>query len=101
MAIANFAKLQLADPSFFGYLVAIGQSLTRFLIHGLPEILAFITAGLAGGIISVAVIRHHLFTKKAHTIILDSSILILVSVIILVIATLLEVFVTPTFMSLF
>jgi uncharacterized membrane protein SpoIIM required for sporulation len=59
--------------------------------------LAFFTAGLAGGIISVAVIRHHILTKKAHNIILDSWLLILLSVGLLFFAALVEVYVTPLF----
>lgn len=96
VAIASFVKLQSA-----GWMTSIGYGILRFSIHGIPEILAFITAGFAGGIISVAVIRHHIFTKKSHTIILDSSLLIAISLLLLFLAALLEVFVTPAFVSLF
>ncbi len=96
VAIASFVKMQSGSV-----VVSLGHGMLRFLIHGIPEILAFITAGLAGGIISVAVIRHHLFTKKSHKIILDSTILIIISIIILIFAALLEVFVTPAVVSLF
>ncbi|MEM3373824.1 MAG: stage II sporulation protein M [Candidatus Woesearchaeota archaeon] len=79
------------------YLSAISYGLLRYSIHGIPEILAYVIAGLAGGIISTAVIRHDFGTKKYVNIIMDSSILILGSLILLVIAAWLEVYVTPIF----
>ena len=93
IAMANFIKIKLAMGGF--YFVAILQGFLRFLVHGLPEMLAFIVAGFAGGIISVAVIKHHIFSKKSHTILKDSTILILIAVGLLLIAALIEVFVTP------
>jgi len=54
------------------FLGAFGISFLRYAIHGIPEILAYFTAGLAGGIISVAVIRHDFLTKKFKNIVIDS-----------------------------
>jgi len=71
--------------------------LFRYSIHGIPEILAYFIAGLAGGIISKAAIRHDFGTKKFANIVLDSAILLLASIIIIVIAAYLEVYVTPAF----
>ena len=61
------------------------------------EILAYFVAGLAGGIISSAVIRHDFGTKKYEKIILDSAVLLLISVVMIVVAAFLEVYVTPMF----
>jgi uncharacterized membrane protein SpoIIM required for sporulation len=77
------------------YLYAITYGLLRYSIHGIPEILAYFVAGLAGGIISSAAIRHDFGTKKYVNIIMDSSILLLFSLGILVVAAWLEVYVTP------
>ena len=57
--------------------------------------MAYFTAGLAGGIISVAVMRHDFGTKKFENILLDSSSLIIVSLSLLIAAALLEVYITP------
>lgn len=81
------------------YLSVLTQGLFKYSIHGIPEILAYFIAGLAGGIISTAVIRHDFGTKKYINIIMDSSVLILSSLIIIVIAAWLEVYVTPLIFS--
>jgi uncharacterized membrane protein SpoIIM required for sporulation len=77
------------------YFQAISLGVLKYAIHGFPEILAYFIGGLAGGIISVAVIRHDFGTKKFEHILLDSTDLIILSVVFLVVAGLIEVFVTP------
>ena len=69
--------------------------LARYMIHGIPEILAYFGGALAGGIISIAVIKHDVRTEKFWIILQDSLNLIIFSVVILFIAALIEVFVTP------
>ena len=65
------------------------------MIHGIPEIAAYFVAGLAGGIISVAVIRHDFGTKRFKHILFDSLDLIVISIFILLVAAAIEVFITP------
>lgn len=77
------------------YLGVLSFGLFRYAIHGIPEILSYFVAGLAGGIISSAVIRHDFGTKKFEKIILDSSVLLLSSLILVIVAAILEVYVTP------
>ncbi len=69
--------------------------LFKFTIHGVPEILAYFVAGMAGGIISVAVIKHDFSTRKFEHVVLDSADLILISIGLIVLAALLEVYITP------
>lgn len=69
--------------------------LARYMIHGVPEILAYFIGALAGGIISVAVINHDIKTEKFWTILQDSLNLIILAVVVLFLAALVEVFVTP------
>lgn len=102
VAIGNFIRTELSRVSssvglskFSSYFSVISIGLLKYSIHGIPEILAYLVAGLAGGIISVAVIRHDFRTKRFENIVLDSSSLIILSILLLVIAGLLEVFVTP------
>ena len=80
-----------------GYFHIYSLSLLRYFLHGIPEILAYFVGGLAGGIISVAVIKHEFGTKVFKRILLDSSNLVLLAVMVLVIAATLEVYVTPLF----
>jgi len=77
------------------YFQIVSLALLRYLIHGIPEIIAYFVGGLAGGIISVAIIKEKFGTKRFEKIILDSSDLILLAVLCLILAALLEVYVTP------
>jgi len=102
VAIGNFIRSGLTKidmafgfNSLANYFHVISIGLFRYAIHGIPEILAYFIAGLAGGIISIAVIRHDFGTRKFEKIILDSSDLLLLSLGFLFLAALLEVFVTP------
>lgn len=78
----------------FSYFQAISLGLLRYSIHGIPEILAYFVAGLAGSIISYASIKYNFKTKKYSKVIYDASILVALSIAILFLAALLEVFVT-------
>ncbi len=81
--------------SIDSYLISIPFALLRYSIHGIPEMVAYFTAGLAGSIISIAIIRHDFGTEKFKRVLIDSIDLILLSFIILFISALLEIFVTP------
>ena len=69
------------------------------MTHGFFEILAYFIGGLAGGIISVAVINHNVDSDKFVHILKDSIDLFLLAIIMLVFAALIEVFITPVFFS--
>jgi uncharacterized membrane protein SpoIIM required for sporulation len=85
-AIGIFTKSELSH---------LPLGLARYMIHGLPEIAAYFTVALAGGIVSSAVIKHELGTEKFWEVLQDSLNLIIISIIVLFIAALMEVFVTP------
>ena len=76
---------------------ALPLALLRFAIHGLPEIAAYFVVALAGGIISIAVIKREVGTDKFWRVLQDSLNLIIVAVILLLASAFLEVFVTPLF----
>ncbi len=69
--------------------------ISRYMLHGLPEIASYFIVALAGGLISVAVIKHEAGTEKFWSVLHDSLNLIIIAVAVLFIAALLEVFVTP------
>ncbi|MEK6848837.1 MAG: stage II sporulation protein M [Nanoarchaeota archaeon] len=85
-AIGIFTKMELS---------ALPLGLARYMIHGLPEIAAYFVAALAGGIISVAVVNHDTQSERFWNIIKDSLNLLGVAMIILIIAGIIEVYVTP------
>ena len=70
-------------------------ALGRYFIHGIPEVAAYFMVALAGGIISVAVIKHEAGTEKFWEVLQDSLNIIVAAVITLVIAAVIEVFITP------
>lgn len=78
----------------FSYFQAISLGILRYSIHGIPEILAYFVAGLAGSIISYASIKYGFKTKKYSKVVYDASILLVISIVILFLAAILEVFVT-------
>lgn len=101
-AMGNFIRKNLAyyaNVVGFGkvanYFHIFSMGFLRYTLHGIPEILAYFIGGLAGGIISVAVINQDIFTEKREKIIFDSSELILIALLILFIAALIEVYITP------
>ncbi|MFH0863269.1 MAG: stage II sporulation protein M [Candidatus Altiarchaeota archaeon] len=82
------------NPTLIHYFNVIPLGLV-YLVHGVPEVAGYFLGSLAGGIISVAVVCHHYRSKEFWHIVADSVDLILLSLIILVIAALTEVYVTP------
>ena len=76
-------------------LVNLPIGIARYMIHGVPEIGAYFVGALAGGIISVAVIKHDVHSEKFWVILQDSLNLVIVSVVLLFVAALIEVFITP------
>lgn len=81
------------------YFHAISLSSLRYLIHGIPEIGSYFVGGLAGGLISVAVIRHELFDQKFNKVLIDAMHLVLLSVGILLVSAVVEVFVSPLILA--
>ncbi|MBU0929972.1 MAG: stage II sporulation protein M [Nanoarchaeota archaeon] len=101
-AIGNIIRTNLAIYakdfgllSIWTYFSIFSVGILRYLIHGIPEILGYFVGGLAGGIISVAMINHDLDTIKFKKVLIDSIYLIVLAVFILLIAALMEVFLTP------
>ncbi len=98
-AMGNFFKLELAKGAsllgFAGvanYFTAVSFSFLRYMTHGIFEMVAYFVAGLAGGIISIAMIRHNL---KEDQVLVDAIDLIIISLGILIVAAIVEVYVTP------
>jgi uncharacterized membrane protein SpoIIM required for sporulation len=82
-----------------GSIANVPTSLLRYLVHGIPEIAAYFVAALGGGIISIAMIKHGFGKKQFWRVMRDSLDLIIISIVILIIASVLEVFLTPAIMS--
>ena len=77
------------------YFTGFSLGLLRYMIHGIPEIGAYFVAGLAGGMISVAVLRHEFMDEKFKRVLADSTNLMLLAIGLLLLAGVLETFVSP------
>ncbi len=97
--IGNFIRTRLSafgdGASIMNYFQVSSLGLIRYLPHGVLEMGAYFVGGLAGGIISVSIIRKDYKTPKFEKILFDASDLILIAIAILLVAAFVEVFITP------
>ncbi|GAG21386.1 unnamed protein product, partial [marine sediment metagenome] len=91
-AIGNAIKINLSD--IWSYFSAVPLGFGRYMLHGIPEIIAYFLAGIAGGIISAGIIRHRTKSKKFKEVLLDSLDLILLASVLIIIASIIEVYVS-------
>ncbi|MEK6835288.1 MAG: stage II sporulation protein M [Nanoarchaeota archaeon] len=96
-AIGEFSRDKISTLGSYAF--SIPFAIGRYMTHGVFEILAYFVGGLAGGIISVAIINHDINSDKFKIIMKDSLDLILISVALLIVAAFVEVFVTPIIFS--
>ncbi|MDP3990150.1 MAG: stage II sporulation protein M [archaeon] len=89
--LGNAAHL-VGLPYLSAYFGAATFSFFRYMTHGIIEIAAYFIAGLAGGIISIALIKHNLNEDK---VLVDALDLILISLGFLFVAAFVEVYITP------
>ena len=85
-AVAVFTHFEISQ---------IPVGLLRYMIHGLPEIVTYFLAALAGGIIGTGIIRNDLNSKRFLHVIENAIIILFVAVLVLVVAGLMEVYLTP------
>jgi len=85
-AIGVFTKYNLSE---------IPLGIARYMIHGFPEIAAYFVVALEGGMFGVGVLRNGVGNKKFLRILENSVILIFISIALLVVAALIEVYFTP------
>src|SRR3990172_10285594 len=76
-AISIFAGQNIADIPF---------GITRYMIHGFPEIAAYFITALAGGIFGVGVIRNGVKDRRFLHVVENTIILLFVALVILVLA---------------
>lgn len=85
-AVGIFTKYKLSE-------LPIG--LARYMIHGFPEIAAYFISALAGGIFGVGILRHGWKDRRTLRVVENTVILLFIAIIILVIAGIIEVYLTP------
>ncbi|MBN2014676.1 MAG: stage II sporulation protein M [Candidatus Altiarchaeota archaeon] len=92
-SLVNYTHLSRSS-FLYNYLGSFSISFS-FAIHGIPEIAAYFLGSLGGGIISVAVVNHKLGSQEFRSIVIDSIDLILLSAAILLLAGIIEIYITP------
>ena len=85
-AIGVFTKYNLAD---------IPLGIGRYMIHGFPEVAAYFVTALAGGIFGVGILRNGIRSEKFFKILEHTVILLFISIILVVGAAIIEVYLTP------
>ncbi len=95
-AMGNLVKLKAAESAggIVSYLGVAIFSFMRYMTHGFFEIVAYFIAGLAGGIISIALIKHNM---EERSVLVDALDLVLISLGLIIVAGVIEVYVTPLF----
>lgn len=92
--LANYANV-IGWKGAFIYLQVFSLGIFRYMTHGVFEIAAYFVGGLAGGIISFGIINHDFRTKRFKYVMFDALSLLVIAVVVLFIAALIEVFITP------
>jgi uncharacterized membrane protein SpoIIM required for sporulation len=72
------------------YLYGVPVGLGTIALHGIPEISAYFVAGLAGGILSVGIIREEVMSKEFKKIFKDSIILLIFAELLIIGAAFIE-----------
>ena len=80
-----------------GNIWEIPVGIFRYMIHGLPEIASYFIVALAGGMLGVEIIKNGFGSPKFTKVLADVIFMVLISIVVLIIAALLEVFITPLF----
>lgn len=93
-AISEYAS-SLGLVTLASYFSIFSLGLIRYLTHGIIEILAYFIAGLAGGLISIALINRHLLDKTFKKVLLDAFTLMALAVVLVIIGAFVEVYITP------
>jgi uncharacterized membrane protein SpoIIM required for sporulation len=94
-SLAAASKLTGGAIGFVNYSSAVSVGLFRYLVHGIPEILAYFIGALAGGILSIAVARQEFNTDKFRETSKNIALLLGFAAILLVVAALIEVSISP------
>jgi len=77
-------------------LMGMPIAFAKYFVHGIPEMLAYLTAALAGGIIYMAICSGDFMNPKRNKrIVIDAIALVLISIFLLILAALIEVYVSP------
>ena len=90
---AGMSMSSLSPVNFGSFVYGFPVALGSIAIHGVPEVLAYFIAGLAGGILSVGIIREDMGSREFRGIFKDSLLFLASAETLIIIAAGLEAFV--------
>ena len=94
----NASVIAAAIGIFGNYKISeIPLGILRYMFHGFPEIAAYFIAALAGGIFGVGFIRNGFRSREFLRVVENVALLLFISILILILAALMEVYITPLF----
>ncbi len=88
--LGAFASSLVGKLGAAAYVYGVPVGLGSLVLHGVPEILAYFIAGLAGGILSVGLIRESVMSKEFRQVFRDSIAMLFVAEFLIVIAAAIE-----------
>lgn len=93
-SIMGFVIGNLARDTFG--VIAFPIAFTKYFLHGIPEMFAYIIAALGGGILYVSFLKGDLFKKgRTKRILIDVGLMMLIALFIIFLAALIEVYISP------
>jgi len=92
--VGLFTKSMISSgtPSSVAYALGLPLGLGSIALHGIPEIVAYFVAGLAGGILSVGLIREKIGSRNFRQVAKDSGILLISAQLLILVAAYIEAF---------
>jgi len=92
----NATVIASAIGIFTNYKISqIPLGFLRYMVHGIPEIGSYFITSLAGGILGIGIIRHGIRDRRFYHVLENVILLLFISVIVLIISALAEVYLTP------
>jgi uncharacterized membrane protein SpoIIM required for sporulation len=91
--VVGFFARQAATATSQNLFVAFVIAIVPLLPHMISEALSYISAAVVGGVVSKAVIREQLFSRKFHHIITDAIMLLVIAVTLVIVGALVEAYV--------
>ena len=99
VAVGNLAREGIAAAHISvkaaAYFKALPISFLAFFVHGIFEILGYFIGAIAGGILSVAIIKRHYRNPHFSVLLRDIIVLLLLSAGLIILGAFVEVYITP------
>lgn len=84
------SKISQGLSSGIAYLYGIPMGLGSIALHGIPEIVAYFFAGIAGGVLSVGIMKENFNSPEFREIFIDSLIFLMIGEVFIILAAWLE-----------